>query len=85
MRILDLGEWTYVCGVENVRKGKLGLKQPFTAMVKSPQGDLCIVLFKVNPFETDLNKFVTWEILGVIQSISGDAIITDKIVNAKLL
>lgn len=84
---MDLGEWKYICGVENVLKttAEKGQIQPFSALAKSPSGKLCLVVFKVNPFETELDKFVTWEVWGVLESLNNDEIVTDQIIVAKLL
>ena len=54
-------------------------------MVQSPSGKLCLVVFKVNPFEIDIDKYVTWEVAGMLESLNGDPIDTDKIIVAKLL
>ena len=86
MRILDLGAWTYICGVENVlRTPEKGQIQPFSALARSPAGQICLVIFRVNPFEIDIDKYVEWEVLGVLKSINQDPILTDKIIGAKLL
>ena len=42
-------------------------------------------MFRVNPFEIEIDKYVKWEILGVLKSINSDPILTDKIIGAKLL
>ena len=72
--ILDLGAWTYICGVENVLKTDRGHIQPITALARSPSGSLCLIVFRVNPFETDIDKYVTWEVWGVLKSLNSDPI-----------
>ena len=43
------------------------------------------MIFRVNPFEIEIDKYVKWEVLGVLKSINSDPILTDKIIGAKLL
>lgn len=44
IRCLDLGEWTYCCGIENMLRLKSkGQIQPFTAIAKSPDGTNCLI------------------------------------------
>lgn len=67
VRILDLGKWKFLCSVENVlRTAEKGQVQVFSVMMKSPEGKICLVLFKVNPFETELSKVIQWEVAGVV-------------------
>ena len=42
-------------------------------------------MFRVNPFESEIEKYVTWEVWGVLQSLNSDPIKTEKIITAKLL
>ena len=59
--------------------------QLFSVLMKSPDDKICLVLIKVNPFETELTKVITWEVAGVLQSLNGDPIIAESIIIAKLL
>lgn len=70
-----------VTGIENcIKSDDKGQSQIFTALLKSPEGNLCIALLKVNPFETDIQKSMSWEILGEVRSLSDEPIEIKSIV-----
>ena len=51
----------------------------------SPQIRLCLVSFRMNPFEEDVHVSTDWEILGEIRSLTEEPVETDTIVSAKLI
>jgi hypothetical protein len=64
IRILTIPGWKFVVSVENVLSCHEYVQMTWLAY--SPEGELCLMKLKIEPYEDDVEKFFQWEILGVV-------------------
>ena len=57
-----------------------------TWLALTPENLICIINFRVFPFESDPDHFVTWELVGLIESAHpSQDVILDDVVKAFLV